>query len=41
MTFDSFFIAATGIKEGPYPFQRAFAEANEPHQLALKHKFLR
>lgn len=33
MTFDEFFKKATGLKEGPYPFQREFAEAKDLYQL--------
>ncbi len=30
MTFDELFVKATGITGGPFPFQRGFAEAQEP-----------
>jgi CRISPR-associated endonuclease/helicase Cas3 len=33
MTFDELFEKATEIKEGPYPFQREFAEAQNLYQL--------
>lgn len=33
MTFDDFFKQATRVEEGPYPFQRKFAEAEDLYQL--------
>ncbi len=33
MTFDDFFKKATGVREGPYPFQRKFAEDKKLYQL--------
>lgn len=33
MTFDEFFKEATKVEDGPYPFQRKFAEAEDLYQL--------